>query len=103
MIKAEIRDRGSILGASAGAEVLNIFAFAPERCGRLVAMVSQLTVDGFDVGLGPADAGNFDLAVGSDIENRRHVGQAVSVRHRIVRWIVKRSEERRVGKEGRSR
>src|ERR1019366_7201504 len=72
------------------AEVLNVFARAPQRGGRLVAMLGQLLVDGFDVALGPADGGNFDLAARSDVENRGHVGQAVSIRHRVLRRIVER-------------
>src|ERR1035437_10560397 len=72
---ASIRDRGSILGASTGAEVLNVLALAPQRGGRLVAMLGQLPVDGIDFALGPADAGHFDFAVGRDVENRGHVGQ----------------------------
>ncbi len=80
------RDRGSVFRASTSAEIANVFSGLKNwrECNLLGA--GKLAMDVLDFLLHPPDAADFNLAVWSDQEQSRNVGQAVSIRDRVVSW-----------------
>jgi len=70
---------GSVLGTSTGAEVAHIFAGLEDHGWRRCSGLSHFAVEFCEIGLHPADAGEFNLAVLCDPEDGWDVGEAIGV------------------------
>src|SRR5579862_4962281 len=84
---------GSVLGASTGAEIADVFRGSEQSRGRDFSRFGHFAGDFFKVFFNPADAGEFDLTIRCDPENSWDVGQAVGVRDGICVRIVEQDGE----------
>src|SRR3974390_1322761 len=83
-----IRDRGSVFRPPPRTVGGDVFASMPERRRPLAAQYGQLSAHFVHVSLRPADGRDFDLAVGSDVEKSRDVGEAVGVGDGVMVNVV---------------
>src|ERR1700727_3527449 len=85
---------GSIPGASTGAKVAYVFSRLEDYGWQRSSRLCHPAIEFGEIGLHPGDTGEFDLAVRRDPENRRHMGQAIGVRHGILVSVVEQYRER---------
>src|SRR5580700_4495350 len=88
------RDRGSILGPSTGPKLWHIFTRQEYSWRRFSRGCPCLLIDLINLFAHPAHARNLNLSVRRDPEQRRHIGQAVSIRRRIRVGVIQQNWER---------
>src|SRR5438270_10320875 len=74
---------GSIFGASTSAKITDIFTRLKQRNVPVALKLRNLPVNLLDLGFRPSHAGNLYLAILSDPEDGRNVGQPVGARNLV--------------------
>src|ERR1019366_1324739 len=84
---------GLVFRASTSAEIADVFSGLKDRREGGLLRGGELAVDVLHFLFDPSDAADFDLAVLSDQEQSRDIGQAVSIGDSVAVRIVEQSAE----------
>src|ERR1700756_4155934 len=93
---------GSVLGASTGAEVVDIFPGPEHRSLHHLRQFCHSVIELLEVAPHPTYTGHFDFAVRSNPENRGHVGESISVGHGVCSRVIQKQRERNAVLPGKS-
>src|SRR5215469_9880440 len=82
------RTRRLVLRPSTSAEIADIFSRLEYQRWSSLRTLRHFAVDLLEIRLHPSHAGDFNLPILRDPEQRRNIGQSISIRDRIVVSVI---------------